>query len=95
MRKNKFGCRISCTGLDAEISHLEGNPDDVAEDGAMILDPEKFSQLRKDYKAFKSKLVRNIKFNARSPTLGKTHLENPDEIIFHSSLIKRRRDLLH
>ena len=71
MRKNNFGCRISCTGLDAEMSHLEGNPEDIAEDGTMILDPEQFSQLRKDYKAFKSKLVRNIKFNATSQTLGK------------------------
>ena len=72
MRKKNFGCRISCTGLDAEISHLEGNPEDVAEDGATILDSEVFSQLRKEYQAYKSKLVRNIKFNTTSPTLGKT-----------------------
>ena len=74
MRKNNFGCRIACTGLDAEISHLEGNPDDVAEDGAMILDSEVFSQLRKDYHAYKSKFVQNIRFNATSPTLGNSRV---------------------
>ena len=95
MRKYNFGCRISCTGLDAEISHLEGNPDDVAEDGAMILDPEVFSQLRRDYEAFKSKLVQNKKFNATSPTLGKSKKNYPDVIFLYSSLVKRRRDLLH
>ena len=71
MRKDNFGCRVSCTGLNAEISHLEGNPEDVAEDGAMIVDSEVFSQLRKDYEAYKGKFVQNIKFNAKSPNLGK------------------------
>ena len=65
---------MSCTGIDAEISHLEGNPDDATEDGAMILDSELFSQLRKDYQAYKSKFVQNVKFNATSSTLGNCHM---------------------
>ena len=74
MRKDNFGCRVSCTGLNAEISHLEGNPEDVTEDGAMIVDSEVFSQLRKDYEAYKSNFVRNIKFNATSPNLGNNYI---------------------
>ena len=84
MRKKNFGCRIACTGLDAEISHLEGNPDDATEDGATILDSEVFSQLRKDYHAYKSKFVQNIRFNATSPTLGNSvkKIENSHVITF-------------
>ena len=40
----------------------------------LILDSEVFSQLRKDYQAYKSKFVQNIKFNATSPTLGNYHM---------------------
>ena len=65
---------MACTGLDAEISHLEGNPDDPTEDGAIILDSEVFSQLRKDYQDYKSRFVQNIKFNSTSPSLGNNHI---------------------
>ena len=61
---------MSCTGLFADISHFEGNPDDVTKDGATTLDSEVFSKLIKDYEAYKSKFLRNIKFNTTSPTLG-------------------------
>ena len=70
MRKRDFGCLVSCTGLFADISHIEGNPDEVTTDGATTLDSELFSELIKDYQGYKSKFVRNIKFNATSPTLG-------------------------
>ena len=65
-----FGCRASCTGLFADTSHYEGNPDDFTKDGATTLDSEVFSELIKDYEAYKSKFLRNIKFNTTSPTLG-------------------------
>ena len=68
MRKNHFGCYVSCTGLYADISHNEGNPDDSSR--AKILDSEVFPQLKKDCQAYKSKFVENLKFNATSPTLG-------------------------
>ena len=59
---------------------MEGNPDDATEDGALVLDSEVFSQLRKDYQAFKNKFVKNIKFNATSSTLGNYHII--DELVF-------------
>ena len=74
---------MSCTGLDAEISHLEGNPDDATEDGALVLDSEVFSQLRKDYQAYKSKFVKNIKFNSTSPTLGNYHMIDELELVLN------------
>ena len=87
MRKDNFGCRVSCTGLNAEISHLEGNPEDVTEDGAMIVDSEVFSQLRKDYEAYKGNFVRNIKFNATSPNLGNNYIyKNTICLLKHSLL---------
>ena len=71
LKKKDFGCRVSCTGLFADVSHIEGNPDEITKDGATTLDSEVFSQLRKDYQAYKGKFVQNIKFNAKSPNLGK------------------------
>ena len=71
MRKDSFGCRVSCTGLNADVSFSEGNPEDAAKDGAMIEDSKVFSQLINDYNAYKSAFVKNIKFNSTSPTLGK------------------------
>ena len=89
MRKNHFGCRVSCTGLYADISHDEGNPDDASKDGAMVLDSEVFSQLKKDYQTYKSKFVKNLKFNATSPTLGTfrkhSNADYFDILSFHSS----------
>ena len=89
MRRNLFGCRVSCTGLYADISHGEGNPDDASKDGAMVLDSEVFSQLKKDYQAYKSKFVKNLRFNATSPTLGTfskhSYLDYFDVLSFHSS----------
>ena len=71
LRKKDFGCRVPCTGLFADVSYIEGNPDEITKDGATTLDSEVFSQLREDYQAYKGKFVQNIKFNAESPSLGK------------------------
>ena len=71
IRKNSFGCRVSCTGLNADVSYSKGNPEDTTMDEEdKILDIEVFSKLTKDYKDFKSKFVRNIIFNSTSPSLG-------------------------
>ena len=70
MKKDPFGCRVSCTGLYAGVSFSEGNPEDTTKDGAMIQDSKVFSQLIQDYKAYKSTFVKNVKFNSTSPNLG-------------------------
>ena len=70
MRKNNFGCRVSCTGLFADVAFKKGNPNDATEDDAVILDSEVFSDLMKDYQIYKRKFVRNLMFNSTSPTLG-------------------------
>ena len=70
MKKNNFGCRVSCTGLFADVSFKKGNPNDATEDDAVILDSEVFSDLMKDYQIYKRKSVRNMMFNSTSPTLG-------------------------
>ena len=70
LRKKDFGCRVSCTGLFADVVHIEGNLDDATKDGATILDSEVFSELIADYQVYKRNFVRNIKFNATSPTAG-------------------------
>ena len=51
MRKDSFGCLVSCTGLYADVSYSKGNPEETTMDEEdMILDTEVFSQLTKDYK---------------------------------------------
>ena len=70
IRKDPFGCRVSCTGLYADVSFSEGNPEDTTKDGAMIQDSKVFSQLIQDYKAYKSTFVKNVKFNSTSLNLG-------------------------
>ena len=71
MKIDLFGCRVSCTGLFADVSYSKGNPEDrsvASED--MILDTEVFSKLTQDYKTFKSKFAQNLIFNSTSPSLG-------------------------
>ena len=72
MRKDSFGCRVSCTGLYADVSYSKGNPEDTTMDEEdKILDTEVFSKLTVDYKTFKSKFVRNLIFNSTNyPSLG-------------------------
>ena len=70
LRTESFGCRVSCTGLYADLSYSEGNPQDETKDGAMILDPEVFSKLIRDYKIFKNNFAKNVKFDSTSPDLG-------------------------
>ena len=71
MRKDSFGCRVSCTGLYADMPYSKGNPEDSTMDEEdEILDIEVFSKLTKDYKDFKRKFVQNIIFNSTSPNLG-------------------------
>ena len=71
MRMDSFGCRVSCTGLYAEVSYSKGNPEDrTMDEEDKILDIEVFSKLTKDYKDFKSKSIQNIIFNSTSPNLG-------------------------
>ena len=70
LRAKDFGCHVSCTGLFADVSHIEGNLDDVTKDGATILDSEVLSELIADYQAYKRNTLQNIKFNATNPTLG-------------------------
>ena len=70
MRKDSFGCRVSCTGLNADVSISE----DTSKDGAMIQDSKVFSQLIKEYNAYKSAFVKNLKFNSTSLNLGKVFL---------------------
>ena len=79
---NNFGCRVSCTGLFADVSHMEGNIDDVSKDGATIMDSEVFSELISDYHVYKSNFVQNIKFNATSPTGGMSDRFNQFELEF-------------
>ena len=79
---NNFGCRVSCTGLFADVSHMEGNIDDVSKDGATIMDLEVFSELISDYQVYKSKFVQNIKFNATSPTAGMSDRINQFKLEF-------------
>ena len=71
LRTESFGCCVSCTGLYADVSYTEGNPEDETKDGAMILDSEVFSNLIKDYTTFKSNFARNVKFDSTNPSLGK------------------------
>ena len=71
IKKDDFGCRVSCTGLYAGVTFSEGNPEDATKDGALIQDSKVFSQLIKDYKAYKSTFLTNVKFNSTSPNLGK------------------------
>ena len=71
MKIDLFGCRVSCTGLFADVSYSKGNPEDTSvasED--MILDAEVFSKLTQDYKTFKSKFAQSLIFNSTSPSLG-------------------------
>ena len=71
IKKDLFGCRVSCAGLYADVSYSKGNHEDknvASED--MILDAEVFSKLTKDYKTFKSKFAKNLIFNSTSPSLG-------------------------
>ena len=70
MREDLFGCRVSCNGLYADVSFSEGNPQDTTKDGSMIEDSKVFSKLIKDYKAYKSAFLKNVKFNSTSPNLG-------------------------
>ena len=70
MRKDLFGCSVSCTGLYADVSFSKGNLEDTTLDGAMIQDSKVFSQLIHDYKAYKSTFVKNVMFNSESPKLG-------------------------
>ena len=70
MRKDLFGCSVSCTGLYADVSFSKGNLEDTTLDGAMIQDSKVFSQLILDYKAYKSAFVKNVMFNSESPKLG-------------------------
>ena len=79
---NNFGCRVSCTGLFADVSHMEGNIDDVSKDGATIMDSEVFSELISDYHVYKSNFVQNIKFNATSPTAGMSDRINQFKLEF-------------
>ena len=71
IKKDAFGCRVSCTGLYAGVTFSEGNPKEKTKDGALIQDSKVFSQLIKDYKSYKSTFLRNVKFNSTSPNLGK------------------------
>ena len=43
---------------------------DTTKDGAMIQDSTVFSKLIRDYKAYKSTFVKNVKFNSTSANLG-------------------------
>ena len=71
LRKDSFGCRVSCRGLNADVSFFKESPaEDTTKDGDIIQDAEVFSQLIQDYRAYKSTFWRNIKFNSTSPTLG-------------------------
>ena len=71
LRKDSFGCRASCTGLNADVSFVKESPaEDTTKDGDIIQDAEVFSQLIQDYRTYKSTFWRNIKFNSTSPTLG-------------------------
>ena len=79
---NNFGCRVSCTGLFADVSHMEGNIDDVSKDGATIMDSEVFSELISDYHVYKSNFVQNIKFKATSLTSGMLDRINQFELEF-------------
>ena len=65
---------MSCTGLNADVSISEGNPEDTSKDGAMIQDSKVFSQLIEEYTAYKSAFVKNLKFNSTSLNLGKVFL---------------------
>ena len=71
MKRDSFGCRVSCAGLYADVSFSKANPEDTTmEEGDKILDSEVFSKLTKDYKDFKSKFFRNLIFNSTNPRLG-------------------------
>ena len=71
MKKDPFGCRVSCTGLYADVSFSKGNPEDTTLDEEdLIMDTNVFSKLIKDYKDFKQKFARNLIFNSTSPGLG-------------------------
>ena len=71
MKKDPFGCRVSCTGLYADVSFNKGNPEDTTLDEEdLIMDTKIFSKLIKDYKDFKQKFARNLIFNSTSPGLG-------------------------
>ena len=70
MRKDSFGCRVSCNSLNADVSFSEGNLGDTTKDGSTIEDSEVFSKLIKDYKAYKSAFLKNVKFNPTSQNLG-------------------------
>ena len=71
LRKDSFGCRVSCRGLNADVSFFKESPaEDTTKDGDIIQDAVVFSQLIQDYRAYKSTFWRNIKFNSTSPTLG-------------------------
>ena len=105
MRKDSFGCRVSCTGLYADVSYSKGNPEDTSMDEEdKILDTDVFSKLTMDYKDFKNKFVRNIIFNSSSPSLGAhfTYIDFPPQIfniywLFScqfSRVTERRWDLL-
>ena len=71
MRKDPFGCRVSCTGLYADIWFHERSVEDISKDRAVIKDSRVFSQLINDYIAYKRAFVKNDKFNSTSPSLGK------------------------
>ena len=91
MRKDLFGCSVSCTGLYADVSFSKGNLEDTTLDGAMIQDSKVFSQLIQDYKTYKSTFVKNVKFNSTSPNLGNNSSISVliSKLTFiHSSLIK-------
>ena len=71
MKKDLLRCRVSCTGLYADVSFSKGNPEDTTLDEEnMILDTNVFSKLIKDYKDFKRKFAPNLIFNSTSPGLG-------------------------
>ena len=71
MRKNSFGCRVSCTGLNADVSFSERSVEDISKDAAVIKDSRVFSQIIKEYTMYKRTFVKNDKFNSTSPNLGK------------------------
>ena len=55
LRKDSFGCRVSCIGLNADVSFYKESPaEDTTKDRDIIQDAKVFSQLIQDYRAYKS-----------------------------------------
>ena len=68
--EDNFGCKMSCHGFYAEIQY---SPEDSQDIG---IDDKVFSDLAKEYTAYKNRMMKNLVFDPTEPTLGLAFIIN-------------------